>query len=296
MKERLFLRLADDTLCGPETTVPTSTLTSFPVAESLRGHVSQLLACRETLPEGQTFMERVLPDGAIRLMFDFADVPSAGAGTDTEKGPSMRVAGASAAATVLQLSGRLEGVSVALHPGAAAILLGMPAGEIENRTISLDTLWGAEVHALIGQMHEARDDASRVALLTAALQRRMSGEATLNQQRASHAARLVTRAKGRLSLRQAANAVNVGERRLQQLFYEHVGVSFRAWSRLSRLHACLRLIRQQPDPAWADVAAEAGFYDQAHLANEFRALCGLSPTLFLQRGAPDIAQSSKTGH
>jgi AraC-like DNA-binding protein len=40
------------------------------------------------------------------------------------------------------------------------------------------------------------------------------------------------------------------------------------------------------------VAADAGFYDQAHLANEFRALCGLSPTAFLQRG---IAQSSKTG-
>jgi transcriptional regulator GlxA family with amidase domain len=71
-----------------------------------------------------------------------------------------------------------------------------------------------------------------------------------------------------------------------------VGISFRAWARLSRLHACLRLIRQQPAPAWADVAADAGFYDQAHLANEFRALCGLSPTLFLQRG---IAQSSKTG-
>ena len=292
MKERLFLRLADDTLCGPETTVPASTLTPFPVAEPLRGHVSQILACRETLPEGQTLTERVLPDGAIRLMFDFADVPSAGAA----KGPSMRVAGASAGATVLQLSGRLEGVSVALQPGAAATLLGMPAGEIENRALSLDSLWGAEAHALIQQMAQAQDDASRVALLTAALRRRLSGEATLHQQRAGHAARLVARAGGRLSLRQAAAAVNVGERRLQQLFYEHVGMPFRAGSRLSRLHTCLRLVRQQPDPAWADVAAEAGFYDQAHLANEFRALCGLSPTLFLQRGAPQVAQSSKTGH
>jgi AraC-like DNA-binding protein len=289
MKERLFLRLADDATCGPETTVPASTLTSFPVAESLRGHVSQMLACRETLPEGQTLTERVLPDGAIRLMFDFADVPSAGAAKD----PSMRVAGASAAATVLQLSGRLEGVSVALHPGAAATLLGIPAGEIENRAVSLNALWGADAHALIQQMAEAKDDASRLALLTAALQRRLSGEATLNQQRAGHAARLVARAGGRLSLRQTAGAVNVGDRRLQQLFYEHVGMSFRAWSRLSRLHACLRLVRQQPGPAWADVAAEAGFYDQSHLANEFRALCGLSPTAFAQHG---IAQSSKTSH
>lgn len=291
MKERLFLRLADDATCGPETTAPTGTLKSFPVAGPLRGHVAQILSCRETLPDGETLTERVLPDGAIRLMFDFADVPTAAAA----KGPSMRVAGASAAATVLQLSGRLEGISVALHPGAAATLLGMPAGEIENSAVSLDALWGAEAHALVRQMAQAKDDASRVALLTAALQRKVSGDATFNQQRAGHAARLVARAGGRLSLRQAADAVNVGERRLQQLFFEHVGISFRAWGRLSRLHACLRLLRQQPDPAWADVAAEAGFYDQAHLANEFRALCGLSPSLFLQRGMSGIAQSSKTG-
>jgi methylphosphotriester-DNA--protein-cysteine methyltransferase len=288
MKERLFLRLAGDATCGPETTVPNGTLTGCRVAGPLRGHVSQILACRETLPEGQTLTERVLPDGAVRLMFDFGDVPSAGNATGSP-GPAMRVAGASAAPTLLQLSGRLEGVSVALHPGAAAAVLGMPAGEIENSAVPLDALWGSEACALIEQMAGTTDDTARVALLTAALQRRISSEPTLNQQRAGHAARLVMRAGGRVSLRQAADAVNVGERRLQQLFFEHVGVSFRAWSRLARLHACLRLVRQQPDPAWADVAADAGFYDQAHLANEFRALCGLSPTLFMQRSAPGIA-------
>jgi AraC-like DNA-binding protein len=289
MKERLFLRLADDATCGPETTVPTGTLTGFPVPGPMRGHVSQILSYRETLPQGQMLTERVLPDGSVRLMFDFGEVPSAGSFT----GPSMRVAGVSANPTVLQLSGRLEGVSVALHPGAAGAVLGMPAGEIENRAVSLDALWGAEAGLLIEKMAQTQDDAARVALLTAALQRRISGDASLNQQRAGHAAHLVSRAAGRLPLRQVAEAVNIGERRLQQLFFEHVGISFRAWSRLSRLHACLRLIRQRPGPAWADLAAEAGFYDQAHLANEFRALCGLSPTSFVQHG---IAQSSKTSH
>lgn len=287
MKERLFLRLAGDPTCGPESTVPTSTLKSFPVAGPIRGHVSQILSYRETLPQGQPLTERVLPDGAVRLMFDFGDVPSAGSST----GPAMRVAGASATPTVLHLGGRLEGVSVALHPGAAAEMLGMPAAEIENRAVSLDSLWGADACVLVEKMAETQSDAARVALLTAALQRRISGEVSLNQQRARHAAHLVSHAAGRLPLRQVAEAVNVGERRLQQLFFEHVGVSFRAWSRLSRLHACLRLVRQQPGPAWAALAAEAGFYDQAHLANEFRALCGLSPTSFVQHA---IAQSSKT--
>ena len=283
MKERLFLRLADDTICGPETTVPAATLRAFPVNPPLRGHVSQVLAYRETLPVGETVTERVLPDGAVRLMFDFADSPS--------NGPSVRVAGASTSPTVLRLSGRLDGLSVALHPGAAAAVLGLPAGELQGHALPLQALWGAQAATLAAQMAETADDAARAALLMAALQRRLATGASLHQQRAHHAARLVAGTQGRLSLRQAAAAVNIGERRLQQLFFEHVGLSFRAWTRLSRLHACLRLIRQQAAPAWAEVAVDAGFYDQAHLANEFRALCGLSPTLFLQRG---IAQSSKT--
>ena len=53
-----------------------------------------------------------------------------------------------------------------------------------------------------------------------------------------------------------------------------------AWSRLARLHSCLRLLRGGAPPAWAAVAADSGFYDQSHLVNEFRALCGLTPTEF----------------
>jgi AraC-like DNA-binding protein len=43
--------------------------------------------------------------------------------------------------------------------------------------------------------------------------------------------------------------------------------------------------------SWAELAAAGGYSDQAHLANEFRALCGLSPTQFLTRS---VSVSSKT--
>jgi AraC-like DNA-binding protein len=241
MKERLFLRLAGDATCGPESTVPAATLRVLPVSATLQGHVSQILSYRETLPAGETVTERVLPDGAVRLMFDFADSPSAG----RSAGPSVRVAGASASPTVLRLSGRMEGLSVALHPGAAAAVLGLPAGEIEGHALPLQALWGEEAATLTAQMAEAKGDVARVAVLTAALQHRLTKGASLHHQRARQAARLVAATQGPLSLRQTAAAVNVGERRLQQLFFEHVGVSFRTWARLSRLHACLRLIRQR---------------------------------------------------
>ena len=80
MGERLFLRLEDDPLHGPESAMPAGTLRAFPVSATLRGHVSHLMLYRETFADGHEMRERVLPDGAVRLVFNFGDAPSAGGG------------------------------------------------------------------------------------------------------------------------------------------------------------------------------------------------------------------------
>lgn len=290
MAERLFLRLDDDPLHGPESGVPAGTLRALPVSEALQQHVSHILMYRETFAEGHEMRERVLPDGAVRLVFNFGDAPSA----DDGEGYAVEAIGASAAPVVVRMRRRVEGLSVTLRPGAAAALLGMPAGEISGGAVHLDALWHGEGSELLARMAEAPDDAARVALLHAALQRRLADSDTKGQPVAAamRAAQLIAASGGRRPLREVAAAVGVGERRLQQLFQAHVGLSPRAWSRLARLHGCLRALRLQPSsPAWADVALDGGFYDQSHLVNEFRALCGVTPTEFMGHA---VSGSSKT--
>jgi len=287
MSERLFLRLDDDPLHGPEANVPADTLQAFAVSAPLRRHVSHILLYRETVPEGEEVVERVLPDGAVRLVFNLGDVPSSG----HNGGQPAQAIGASAEAALVRLRRKVEGLSVTLRPGAAAALLGMPAGEVGGAVVPLDALWRGAGAELLARIAEQPDDAARVAVLSAALQRRLrDGDAAVHAA-AMHAARLIAASGGRRPLREVAAAVGVGERRLQQLFHAHVGLSPRAWRRLARLHACLRALRLQQMPAWADVAVDSGFYDQSHLVNEFRALCGLTPTEFFGRA---VSGSSKT--
>lgn len=244
--------------------------------------------CAATSPtSGREVLERVLPDGAVRLIFNLADAPAVG-----ETGaPPVEVVGASAAPVVVRLRGRVEGISITLRPGAAAALLGLPAGELADSAVPLDELWGRDAAALRERLAEARDDAARIALLHGALRRRLLRGGGAVHAGAMHAARLIAASGGRRPLREVATAVGVGERRLQQIFHAHVGLSPRAWARLARLHGCLRALRRAQAPAWADVAVDNGFYDQSHLANEFRALCGLTPTEFLASAA---SGSSKT--
>jgi len=284
MNERLFLRLDDDPVQGPEADAPAGTLRALPVGAALRAHVSHVLLCREDFAAGQEVVERVLPDGAVRLIFNLGEPAS----------PSAAVVGASTGPALVRLRGRVDGVSLTLRPGAVAGLLGLPAGELAGIALPLDALWHGEGAQLLARMAEAPDDAVRMAWLQSALQRRLAEAARASstaQRAATHEAGLIVASGGRRPLREVAAAVGVGERRLQQLFHAQVGLSPRAWARLARLHGCLRGLRGQAAPDWAEVAVDHGYYDQSHLVNEFRALCGLTPTEFLGRA---VSGSSKT--
>jgi AraC-like DNA-binding protein len=72
-----------------------------------------------------------------------------------------------------------------------------------------------------------------------------------------------------------ASAVGLSERQLRRRFSVAVGLRPKAYARVIRLHAALRLAGTV---AWADIAHRCGFYDQPHMIAEFRAATGRPPT------------------
>lgn len=283
MTERLFLRLEDDPLYAPETTVPPGTMREFAVPAALRDYVAHVMAYDEHLPPGTEVTERVLPDGALRLIFDL----QGGAA-------EARVAGPSTSPVLLTIHGHVRGLSVTLRPGAALALLGASARELADRAVPWDDVAGAAHRSLAAAMQAAPDDRARVRLLLDALQAMLRDTGAAERRRALQAAQLIRAAGGSRPVGAIADALGLGERRLQQIFRAQVGLSPRAWGRLARMHECLRLLRRDAGLPWTQLAADGGFYDQSHLINEFRALCGLTPEQFLRRQRP-VSESSKTG-
>ena len=97
-------------------------------------------------------------------------------------------------------------------------------------------------------------------------------------------AQLAVNAARRLSganVSAVAAGLKVSERRLRRVFQEVVGVRPKAFARLTRFHHALRAARKDGHHGWAGIAAAAGYYDQAHLIAEFRAIAGAPPRAFL---------------
>ena len=58
-------------------------------------------------------------------------------------------------------------------------------------------------------------------------------------------------------------------RQMLRIFYEAAGLTPKEFARLSKIRmACLRACETHP-AGWAEIAAESGFADQAHLSREF---------------------------
>jgi methylphosphotriester-DNA--protein-cysteine methyltransferase len=101
---------------------------------------------------------------------------------------------------------------------------------------------------------------------------------------ALEAVRRIAASAGRIRVRDLASQVGVGERRLQQLFHEQIGLSPKATCRLARFRAVLARRRREAGRSWIEIALDSGFYDQAHLVNELRAFTGLTPGELARRG------------
>jgi AraC-like DNA-binding protein len=287
VSQRLFVRLDEDPVHGPEANTPAGTLRAFPVAAPLLTYVSHIMVYRETIAPGEEVVERVVPDGAVRIVVNLGDAPSGGNGP----GFVTEAIGPSSSPAMVRLRGRMHGVSVTLRAGAAAAVLGVPAGHLAESVVSLDDLGGRRpVRGLVERLAEQPDDDERIRLLQSWLIESVRRQRASIDRTAVGVLQRIVHTSGRASVGELSAGAGLGERRLQQLFQAHIGLAPRTWRRLARLHGCIRALRSR-SAGWADVAAVHGFYDQSHLIREFRDLCGCTPAEFLRQA---ISGSSKT--
>ena len=77
-------------------------------------------------------------------------------------------------------------------------------------------------------------------------------------------------------------AAGVSSTHLAQRFKELIGVTPKRLARTHRFAATVFAINPAGPIDWGDLAAGAGYFDQAHFGHEFRAFTGLTPTQYIE--------------
>ncbi|WP_332308195.1 helix-turn-helix domain-containing protein [Salinispora pacifica] len=89
-----------------------------------------------------------------------------------------------------------------------------------------------------------------------------------------------------------ARHLRLSARSVQRLAARFIGLPPAAMIRRRRLQEAAQRLRDDPETTLADVAADLGYSDHAHLANEFRSVLGLTPGAYRRRtdaaGSPRV--------
>lgn len=171
-------------------------------------------------------------------------------------------------------------VMARLRLGAHEAVLGVPASAIAGRIVALEELWGeAAARRLCDRLGDARDTVHAAEILQRAIGERLAnaGGRQVRAQLALAAAERLTTA----DVNAVAGELGVSERHLRRVFRETVGVGPKTFARLARFRRALRAAHEEGHDNWAGIAAAAGYYDQAHLIAEFRAIAGVTPRALL---------------
>ena len=221
---------------------------------------------------------RIVPDGSTELLF------SVDASSPRDGGPwRADLFGLKTRALLVEGgSGPVENVSVLFQPGGARHFFGPPAHETTDGALALRDLWKkADVEQVGDAVASRRTPLHRVGVLENALLERLVS-LTTDEGYAREAIRWIQDASGNVSIPQLSEHLGLSERRLQRLFRNEIGTSPKRFARIVRFqHARRALSRGVPGAA---VAADLGYFDQAHLLRDHREFAGIRPSRIVDVG------------
>ena len=198
--------------------------------------------------------------------------------------------------------GAQSGIQVALRPLGARALLGLPAGELAELDLPAETVLGAACAELRARTVAATSWPERFAILDEILLRRARpglaglgsagpGSAGLARSPAPEVAwawRQLLASGGTVRIADLAAGTGWSGRHLTGRFRTEIGLTPKAAARVIRFDRARHLLirRAQSISAddgyrLADLAVACGYFDQAHLAREFRSLAGCPPSQWL---------------
>jgi AraC-like DNA-binding protein len=212
--------------------------------------------CSETTEEPRGYAVR--PDGCLDIVFSADE--------------GLRMVGTMTAAQRFYYPAGLQIVGVRFHPGKAGPFLGVAPSDLTDGIAALEDAWGARARGLEERLRDARTPGETMRLLLEGIPAPKSAPNPVQQ-----AIEAISAEHGACDLERAAGHANLSMRQFRRRCLEESGLTPKHLSRVLRFRYACELAARAERPEWPDIAAEAGYFDQAHLIRDFHEFAGASP-------------------
>jgi AraC-like DNA-binding protein len=231
-------------------------------------------------------LERALPSGTAELVINLRDdrllVYDRHDPTQARAFPGALLCGPHSEYFVLDRDDQEAVLGVHFKPGGTVPFFRYPAGELHNRHVALEALWGERAGELRERLLAADTPDAKFRVLERVLLA-LAARPLTRHPAVAHALREFQHTQPAPTIAAVADRLGIGARRLTQLFDDEIGLSPKLYCRVRRFQDALHRIDRGRSNAWPLLALASGYFDQAHFIRDFRAFTGLSPTTYLAR-------------
>lgn len=218
--------------------------------------------------------QKVIPDGHTEIIFHFGDPYRINLNGQWQLQSKSLLAGQITKHFFLENTGVSSMVGVKLKPTALTHLFDLNMLDFTDDVRDIADVLGdswSQLHRHLAELTPVE----RVDTLQkhfALLCRRWPANAC------DRALDLIFERNGMVTVTEVAESVGVGERHLQHLFSQWVGLTPKYFARIVRFNYLFKLIDKSK--TWSDLAFEAAYYDQAHFIRNFKSFTGESPSAY----------------
>jgi AraC-like DNA-binding protein len=181
-------------------------------------------------------------------------------------------------------------VSVSFKPHGFYGIFKIPPSELHNNFIDSNHLLGNDIKQLTAQLDDAKDHTQRKIDLDLFFisQLTKNRHKNYNIRAGFDIAVFIRHCKGNIRVNQLINEFKITERTLQRSLKTALGYTPKEYCKIIRFNNLINHVYTSQDINWLDMVNQFGYYDQAHMINEFKNATGITPDVFLKNKNKNI--------
>ncbi len=255
-------------------------------SQFLSRYIKYYWSLENCIPVNKEHIQRIVPSGLFELIFYLRDKPQM-INQQKSISDSIILTGQLKNYHDLKVTGNLSLFAIYFLPHGLSMFLDLPIKELFNQSIPLKYLIKDTVQKLEDELSNAETFEKQIVFAENFLMSQIQKvEKKYKYNRIRYVINEINKVKGVLNIDDLASESFLSRKQFERTFVEIIGISPKQFLKIVRFQNAIFEKSKPGDLNITELAYKCGYYDQAHMINDFNKLSGMSPVKYFHECEP----------